>query len=53
MTINYRFAPFATIGPLLLNNVEKFAKGFRYEAFQNKAAITIEAERPTAMQNFW
>ena len=38
------------MGLLLLNNVENFAEGFRCEAFQD---TRIEAERPTASQNFW
>ena len=38
--------------PLLLNNVENFAEGFRCKAFQNTAGGGIEAERPAAMQNF-
>ena len=38
-------------GSLLLNNVENFAEGFGCEAFENIAA-RIEAERPTATQNF-
>ena len=38
---------------LLLNIVKNFAKGFRGEAFQNTAGARTEAERPTAMHNFW
>ena len=53
MTNNYRFVAVAAIGPLLLNNVENFAEGFRSEAFQSTVGARIEAERPTAMQNFW
>ena len=46
-------SPLATIGPLILNNVEIFAESFRCVAFQNIAGARIEAERPTATQNFW
>ena len=41
------------INYLLLNNVENFSEGFRCEAFQNTTGARIEAERPTATQNFW
>ena len=43
------------IGPLLLNNVDNFAEGCWSEAFKNTAGARIEAERPTAIQNyrFW
>ena len=51
--LSIRRPPFAAIGPpMLLNNVENFAEGFSCEAFQNTAAAKIEAERPTATQNF-
>ena len=43
----------AAIGPLLLNNAENVAEGFRYEAFQNTAGARNEAEQPTVTQNFW
>ena len=54
-TVNddHQVSPFATIGPLLVNNVENFAEGFRCEDFQNTAGARIEVERPTATQNFW
>ena len=34
-------------------SLQIFAKVFGCEAFQNTAGARIEAERPTATQNFW
>ena len=54
MTLNYRFvAVRSNWAAMLLNSVDNFAEAFRSEAFENTTGARLEAERPTATQNFW